>query len=131
MHNKLLFWGKTITLRKRKRFYGWALYYFFIFFGMVMCHEPQTWGHVVVEKMYITYFMHIDFIQSFSYNHWIKLNFDSKWALSFKMLPHILKFFFLCLRFPKNVIKILVYSHLLYLLYIIFLGEKWWKMAYS
>ncbi len=42
MHDKLFFWEKTITLKKRKFFYRWALYYFFIFFGLVMCHEPQT-----------------------------------------------------------------------------------------
>ncbi len=32
------------------------------------------------------YFMHIDFIQLFSSKDWIKLNFDSKWILSSKML---------------------------------------------
>jgi hypothetical protein len=31
------FWGKIITLKKMRRFYRWALYYFFIFlwFGNV------------------------------------------------------------------------------------------------
>jgi hypothetical protein len=33
---------------------------------------------MAIEKMYVIYFTHIDFIQSFSFNHWIKLNFDSK-----------------------------------------------------
>jgi hypothetical protein len=35
-------WEKTITLRKKKIFYKWASYYFFIFFHLVMCYEPQT-----------------------------------------------------------------------------------------
>jgi hypothetical protein len=59
---------------------------FFHFFGLVMCHESQTWGLMVVENMYVIYFMHIDFIQIFSFNHWIKFNFDSKWNLSSKIL---------------------------------------------
>jgi hypothetical protein len=45
---------------------------------------------MVIEKMYVIYFMHIDFIQSFSSNHWIKLNFESQ-----NVVIHILKFFFL------------------------------------
>jgi len=50
--------------------------------------------------MYVIYFMHIDFIQFSSYNHWIKLNFDSKMSFEFQnVVFHILKFFFLCLGF--------------------------------
>jgi len=30
--------------------------------------------------------MYIDFIESFSSNHWMKINFHSKWILGFKML---------------------------------------------
>jgi hypothetical protein len=81
-----LFLEKTITLRKRKNNYRWASFYFSFFFGLVMCHKPQTWGPMAIEKMYIIYFMHNDFIQLFSSNHWIKLNFDSKWTLSSKIL---------------------------------------------
>jgi hypothetical protein len=63
---------------------------------------------MVVEKMYIIYFTHIDFIQFFSSNHWIKfiliqMNFEFQ-----NIVMHILKFF-LCLEFPENAIKILVY----------------------
>jgi hypothetical protein len=29
---------------------------------LVMCYEPQTWSPMAIEKMYVTYFMHIDFI---------------------------------------------------------------------
>jgi hypothetical protein len=36
------YWGKTITLRKRRKFYKQALYYFSFFLGSVMCYEPQT-----------------------------------------------------------------------------------------
>jgi hypothetical protein len=63
MHNKLLFWEKTIIIIfKRKKFNKWTLYYFLFFFGLVMCHEPQTWGPMNVEKMYVIYFMHIGFL---------------------------------------------------------------------
>jgi hypothetical protein len=31
---------------------------------------------MAVEKMYVIYFMHIDFIQVFLSNYWMKLNFD-------------------------------------------------------
>jgi hypothetical protein len=47
---------------------------------------PQTWSPMVVKKMYVAYFMHIDFIQSSSSNHWMGFNFYSKWTLSSKML---------------------------------------------
>jgi hypothetical protein len=49
-----------------------------------MFHESQTWGLMAIE--YIIYSMYIDFIQSFLSNYWIKINFDSKWTLSSKML---------------------------------------------
>jgi hypothetical protein len=109
MHNKLFFGQNPITLIRRKRFYRWALYIFSFFFGLVVCYEPQTWG--LVEKMYIIYFMHIDFIQSSSFNHWIKLNFDSKWTLNSKILS--------CM--PSRF-QFIVY--LSYLFYITFLGEN-------
>jgi hypothetical protein len=64
MHNKLFFWETTITLRKKRRFYKWTLYYFFISFGLVMCYESQTWGPMAVENMYVIYFMHIDLSKS-------------------------------------------------------------------
>jgi hypothetical protein len=33
---------------------------------------------MAIKEMYIIYFMHVDFIQSSSSNHLIKLNFDPK-----------------------------------------------------
>jgi len=63
MHNKLLFLEKNHYLNEKEEIYRWALNYFS--FGLVMCHEPQTWSPMAFEKMYIIYFMHIDFIQSF------------------------------------------------------------------
>jgi hypothetical protein len=42
---------------------------------------------------------------------------------------HILKFFFLCLGFQKMPSRFLFITHLLYLLYIIFLGEKWFTCS--
>jgi hypothetical protein len=46
-----------------------ALYIFSFLFGLIMCHESQTWGPMAIEKKNVKYFMHIDFIQSFSSNH--------------------------------------------------------------
>jgi hypothetical protein len=76
MHSKLLFLGKNHYLKKINKFYRWALYYFFIFFGLVMCMNHKHEALWVIEKMYIIYFMHIDFIQSSSFNNWIKLSLE-------------------------------------------------------
>ncbi len=118
------FWDKTINLRK-KWFSNWPLYYF-LFFCLVMCHESQTWGLVAIEKMYIIYFMHIDLIQSSSSNHWTKFNFDSKWALNYKILSCTFwSFLFYVWDFKKNSSRFQLTTYLSYLLYIIFLDEKW------
>ncbi len=53
---------KTITLRGKKNFINENCI-FFIFLYLVMCHEPQTWGSMVVEKMYVIY----------HYAHWFYL----------------------------------------------------------
>jgi hypothetical protein len=45
--------------------------------------------------------MYIDFIQSFSSNHWIKIDFRSKWILGFK----ILSCKFLSFLFMDRIIK--------------------------
>jgi hypothetical protein len=58
MHNKPFFGEKIITLRKWNRFCRWAMYFFSFFFGSVMCHEPQTWGLMAVEKMYVIFYAH-------------------------------------------------------------------------
>jgi hypothetical protein len=70
---------------------------------------PQTWGPMVVEKMYVIYFMHIDLFNP--------LHLTIGWALTFiqknfefqNVVMHILKILFLCLKFSKDVIKILAY----------------------
>jgi len=99
---------RIITLRK-KRFYWWDNNnIIIIIIGLVMCYEPQAWGPMAVEKMYIIYFMHF-FIQSSSSNHWNKFNFDSKWTLNSKMLSCTFKFFKKSLGFPKDAISILAY----------------------
>jgi hypothetical protein len=54
---------------------------FSIFFCLVMFHEA-LWP---LKKCKLSY-MHINFIQSFSFNHWIKINIDSKFTLNSKML---------------------------------------------
>jgi hypothetical protein len=41
---------------------------------------------MAVEKIWVIYCIYINLMQSSSTNHWIKINFDSKWTLSFKML---------------------------------------------
>jgi hypothetical protein len=67
--------------------------------------------------------MHIDFIQSSSSNDWIKLSFDSMWTLISKLLSCTFLKKFLYLKFTKDIIQILVYYVLSYLLYIIFLDK--------
>jgi hypothetical protein len=43
MHNKLLFLGKNHYLKKKgEDFIGKHYIIFSFFFGLVMCHEPQT-----------------------------------------------------------------------------------------
>jgi hypothetical protein len=41
-----------------------------------MCMNHKHEALWVIEKMYIIYFMHIDFIQSSSFNNWIKLSLE-------------------------------------------------------
>jgi hypothetical protein len=70
--------------------------------------------------------MYINFIQSFSSNHWIKINFDSKWTLKSKMLSCKFLKFLLVFKIAKKYhqhfsllcIMILVIHHLI-----------WWKVA--
>jgi hypothetical protein len=62
-------------------------------------------GHI---KKYVIYFMHIDFIQSSSSNHWIKLSFEFQ-----NVVMHILKIFFLCLGFSEDAIRISAYCMLI------------------
>jgi hypothetical protein len=121
---------KTTTISKRRRFcrLGHCII-FFILFYLVMFHEPQTWGHMVVEKLYVIYCMYIDFFQSSSSNCWIKINFDSKWTLSSKMLS--------CNFFKKNLVFLIAkeYHQNFDLLHIIILvihhlfGEKWLTLS--
>jgi hypothetical protein len=69
---------KTITISKRKRFYRWALHYFFSFFlfgNVLWTINMRPYG---CWKTISYIFMYINFIQSSSSNHWIKINFDSK-----------------------------------------------------
>jgi len=43
MHNKLCFWEKNITLKKRKRFYRWSI----LFFHDVLKYENVKTKHLV------------------------------------------------------------------------------------
>jgi hypothetical protein len=51
-----------------------------------MSYESQIWGLMANKKLHIIFVVHIDFIQSFSFNCWIEINLDLKWNLSSKML---------------------------------------------
>jgi hypothetical protein len=89
LNNKCIinsFLGENIIFLKGEDFINGHCIIFSFFFGLVMFYKPQTWCLMAIEKMYVIYFMYIDFIQLSSSNHWIKLNFDSKWTLSSKML---------------------------------------------
>jgi hypothetical protein len=59
---------------------------FLDFFCLLMFYEPQTWGPMADKKLHIIYVVYIDFIQSSSSKCWIKINLDSKWNSSSKML---------------------------------------------
>jgi hypothetical protein len=89
MYNNILFIGQNHYHQRG----GNALHYFSIFFCLVMFYEQRKWGLMTIENLWIIYSMYIDFIQSFLFNHWIKINFDSKWTFSSKMLCKFLNFF--------------------------------------
>jgi hypothetical protein len=57
---------------------------FFLFGNVSWTTNMRLYGRWKVIN-YI-YYMYINFILFFSYNHWMKINFDSKWTLSSKML---------------------------------------------
>jgi hypothetical protein len=97
------FQEKITTISKRSIFYIWALHYFFNFLCLVMFHESQTWILMVVEKLFVINLVYIDFIQSSSFNCWIKINFDSKWTLNPKFCCCAnFKFFLLVFRLAKG-----------------------------
>jgi hypothetical protein len=72
-----------------------------------MCHEPQTWNFMAFEKMYIIYFMHIDFIKSINIESNLTLIQNELWVPKY-CYAHF-KVFFLCLVFSKDAIKISTY----------------------
>jgi hypothetical protein len=67
----MYFFLKTNTKWKNKRFYSWVLHYFFKFLLFSNVLELKTRGLMTDKKLHIIYVMYIDFIQSFSSNHWI------------------------------------------------------------
>ncbi len=80
------FQEKNTTISNKRRFIDGDCIILFYFILLVMFHEPQTWGPMAVEWLQFIHCMYINFIQSFSSNCWIKINFDSKWTLKPKML---------------------------------------------
>ncbi len=77
---------KTTTLSKLTRFYKWPLHYYYFSkkICLVMFHEPQTC--MVVKNINYILCVHWFYPIQSSFSHWIKINFDSKWTLSLKML---------------------------------------------
>ncbi len=79
--------------------------------------------------MYVIHFMHIDFIYSSSSDHWIKLNFNSKWTLNKNVVMHVLKFFFLISMIFKRCDQNFNLLHIYHTCYISLLwmrnAEKW------
>jgi len=71
--------------------------------------------------------MYINFIKSSSSNHWIKINFDSKWTLSSKMLS--------CNFFKKIIVFRIAKGYhqtfsLLHIIILIIHHLFWWKMVH-
>ncbi len=103
MHNKLFFGGKTITLRKMRRFHRWHLIIFSFFFGLVMCYEPQTWGPCLVKKcmlytlctLILSNPLHLTIGSNLT--EWFKMSFEFQ-----NFVMHIFKFFFLIFRILKR-----------------------------
>jgi hypothetical protein len=77
---------KPIPNEREKDFIVRHCIIFSNFFCLVMSYEPQTWAFMVDKKLHIIYVVYIDFIQSSSSNHWIKINLDLKWNLNSKIL---------------------------------------------
>jgi hypothetical protein len=71
--------GKPLPYQRGRNFIdGHCIIISNYFIFLVMFYEPRTRVPMVVEKLWIIYCMYINFIQSSSFNCWIKFNFDSK-----------------------------------------------------
>ncbi len=77
---------KPIPNERKRDFIVGHYIIFSIFFCLVMSYEPQTKNPMANKKLHIIYVVYIDFIQSFSSNGWMEINFDLKWNLNSKML---------------------------------------------
>jgi hypothetical protein len=131
MHNKLLFLGKS-QMGKKKRFYRWALYYFFIFlwFGNVSCtRNMKFYGLWKYVRYVIT---HIDFIQFSSSNDWSSLTLIQNELWVPKCCHPHSKIIFLMLRIFKkchqNFNLLQTYYTCYTSLFWVKSGEKWWKV---
>jgi hypothetical protein len=63
-----LFGRKSLPYDKREDFIVGNYILIFLLL-LLMFHESQTLGCMVIEKMYVIYFMYIDKIQSYSSNY--------------------------------------------------------------
>jgi hypothetical protein len=115
MHNKFALKKKTTILRNRLNFIDEHCIIFSIFFCFVICHESQTWNPMVIEKISLTHCMHIDFIQSSPSNLGPSLILiQSELWIPKCYRAHSKVLLLLCLRFPKDAIKILGYYLICY-----------------
>jgi hypothetical protein len=58
MHNSLLFKENPLLQQRGGDFMDGHYIIFSIFIYLVMFHEPQTWGPMVVEKMCVIFHIH-------------------------------------------------------------------------
>jgi len=101
------------------------LFFHFFWFGNVLwITNMRPYGH---WNMYIIYFMHIDLSKSFHLTIGSSLILIQN-ELWIPIVMHILKFFVLCLGFPKKFIKISVYYTPIILVIHHFFG---WKVVKS
>jgi len=128
MHNNIFFLRrKSLPHQRGEDFINGHCIIFSILFCLLMFHESQTWGLMAIENLKIIYYMYINFIQSFSSNYWIKINFDLKWTLSSKMLSCKFLSFLFVFRRAKE------YHQDFNLLCTITLTRHhlfWWKVAH-
>jgi hypothetical protein len=127
MHNLKNLRKKPLPYQRGGDFIDGHCIFFSIFFCLVMFCEPQIWSPMDVEKLWIINCMYINFIQFSSSNRWVKINFDSKWTLSSKMLSCKFLSFLLVFMIAKeyhqdfNLLRIVIFViHHLF----------WWKVVY-
>jgi hypothetical protein len=126
------FQNKTTTIWKRRRF---MIGHYTIFFNFLL-FSNASW--ITNMKPYgcwkiISYILYVHWFYPFFFsNHWIKIWFDLYWILSSIMLScTLINLFYYCLRLLNNAINIIIYCVIWYLLYITFVGKKWYTHKFN